>query len=361
MRRDVGAFGHRSLGLRIRPVASNPRLQDGNPIESRQGASTIVVLATGGTIAGTAGSASDHLGYTAAQLGIEPLLASVPELTGVPIESEQVAQIDSKDMSHAIWQTLALRVAHHLARVEVAGIVVTHGTDTLEETAYFLHRVLVCSKPVVLTGAMRPATSSEADGPQNLLDAVALARDPGVGGVLAVLAGTVHDARQVRKVHPRRLDAFSSGDAGPLGVIENGRLREVVRASQEWADHDGGAGALPPISVALTRPVSTWPRVEIVFSHAGASGAVVRALCAEGAERIDGLVVAATGNGTLHHDLEAALLKAQSHGIAVLLSLRCADGRLLPAASHRLPGADDLTPVKARIELMLELMQRTPP
>lgn len=325
-----------------------------------EGAYTIVVLGTGGTIAGTAASACDHLGYTAAQLGVDRLLAGVPGLANVPLETEQVAQIDSKDMSHAIWQALALRVAHHLARAEVRGIVITHGTDTLEETAYFLHRVLAPLKPVVLTGAMRPATSSEADGPRNLLDAVTVACDPGATGVLAVLSGTVHGARNVCKVHPTRLDAFSSGEARPLGAIEDGRL---VHATQGIAPHSI-SDHTAPVSVALAHPVAQWPRVEIVHSHAGASGAVVSALCANGTargRRVDGLVVAGTGNGRLHCDLEAALLVAQSQGIEVLRSLRCGHGRLIPLGGDLLPGADDLPPVKARIELMLSLMQRDLP
>ena len=316
-------------------------------------ASLVVVLGTGGTIAGTAVSSADDSGYTAAQLSIEQLLAAVPERVGGPVESEQVAQVDSKDMSHAIWQTLALRIAHHLARVEVAGIVVTHGTDTLEETAYFLHRVLTPTKPVVLTGAMRPATSERADGPRNLRDAVLVAQQAsGVGltGVLTVLNGVVHGARQVRKAHPARLDAFSSGEAGPLGWVEGGRLRQADAP----APHTVTEAA--PLLAALHVDAADWPRVEIVFSHAGASGAVVRALCDSGA--IDGLIVAATGNGTLHHELETALLAAQAQGVAVLRSARCGDGRVTSAAHGGLPGAGELSPVKARIELMLQLMQR---
>ncbi len=314
-------------------------------------ASLVVVLGTGGTIAGTAASSSDDSGYTAAQLSITQLLATVPGLGGVPIEAEQVAQIDSKDMSHAVWQMLALRVAHHLARTEVAGLVITHGTDTLEETAYFLQRVLAPTKPVVLTGAMRPATSARADGPRNLLDAVALvqqASGAGLTGVLAVLNGVVHGARQVRKAHPTRLDAFDSGEAGPLGVVEAGRLRVVSSAASQ-----ASADAAAPVAHALTRDLRDWPRVEIVISHAGASGAVVRALCADG---VDGLVVAATGNGTLHHDLELALLSAQAQGVAVLRSARSGDGQVTAAAHADVPGAGDLSPVKARIELMLRLL-----
>ena len=190
-------------------------------------ATTVVVLGTGGTIAGTAAQPGDNIGYTAAQLGAEQLVRAIPALAAVPLEAEQVAQIDSKDMDHATWQRLAQRVAFHLGRDDVAGVVITHGTDTLEETAYFLHRVFAPTKPVVLTAAMRPATAQLADGPQNLLDAVGVARHPRAQGVIVVMAGAVHRAVDVRKRHSYRVDAFGSGDAGPVAWIEEGALREV--------------------------------------------------------------------------------------------------------------------------------------
>jgi len=306
-------------------------------------ARTIVVLGTGGTIAGTSAVAGDNVGYTAAQIGVSQLVQAVPVLAPAPIECEQVAQIDSKDMGFAVWRTLALRVAHHLARADVAGIVVTHGTDTLEETAYFLQRVLAPAKPVVMTAAMRPATSLQSDGPQNLLDAVRVVGHAGAQGVVAVVNGQVHSAHDVRKTHTYRVDTFSSSDAGPLGVMEEEKLRLWRAWPQGMAM---GAERLPA-------DVGAWPRVEIIGSYAGASGAVVRALCASG---VQGLVVAATGNGALHHELEAALLEAQANGVRVLRSSRCLNGRVLGKADDRLPSADDLTPVKARIELMLGLM-----
>ncbi len=147
---------------------------------SEQKSKKVVVLGTGGTIAGRASCASDNIGYTAAQVGVADLLASVPGLDAVlaghRLHSEQVAQVDSKDMGFALWQALASRISDHLAQPDVTGVVITHGTDTLEETAYFLHAVLPLalqnSKPVVLTCAMRPATALSPDGPQNLLDAV---------------------------------------------------------------------------------------------------------------------------------------------------------------------------------------------
>ncbi|MEP7101661.1 MAG: asparaginase, partial [Burkholderiales bacterium] len=230
--------------------------------------SVVVVLGTGGTIAGTAARAGDNVGYTAAQLGAAQLVAAIPALAGAPIEVEQVAQIDSKDMGFAVWRALAVGVSKHLERPEVAGIVITHGTDTLEETAYFLQRVLAPIKPVVLVAAMRPATSLQADGPQNLLDAMVVAREPGARGVVAVLAGQVHSALDVRKLHTYRLDAFGSGDAGVIAQLEEGRLRR----HREWP---AGAG----VGLArLPREGEPWPVVEIVTSHAEARGTLVRAL-----------------------------------------------------------------------------------
>ncbi|MCH8856649.1 MAG: asparaginase, partial [Proteobacteria bacterium] len=172
----------------------------------------VVLLGTGGTIAGTARSANDGVGYTAAQLNVDDLLRAVPALSACRLEAHQVAQLDSKDMDFLTWQRLAAAAHEHLARPEVGGIVITHGTDTLEETAYFLHRVLAPTKPVVLTAAMRPATSLAPDGPQNLYDAVQLALAPGAAGVVVSLAGRVHDAIQVRKTHSYRVDAFESSD-----------------------------------------------------------------------------------------------------------------------------------------------------
>ena len=308
----------------------------------------IVVLGTGGTIAGTAASPDDVVGYTPGQIAIDALLTGIELPAHTTVECEQVAQIDSRSMTHAIWQTLAQRVAHHLAKPEVTGIVITHGTDTLEETAWFLQRVLAPHKPVVLTGAMRPATAALADGPQNLSDAITVARELGEPGVLAVLAGALHDALHLRKAHPLRLDdAFDSGEVGPLGLISGGRVR--------WLRLGAAAGQTTAVGhPALRLAVAEWPRVEIVASHAGATGAVVNALCAQG---IAGLVVSATGNGSVHADMQAALVEAQARGVAVLCSPRYGDGCWNAQAIDRLPLVDVLTPAKARVELMIRLME----
>ena len=306
--------------------------------------SIVVVLGTGGTIAGTAARAGDNVGYTAAQLGAAQLVASIPALVGVPMEVQQIAQLDSKDMDFAVWRALAVAVSEQLARADVCGIVITHGTDTLEETAYFLQRVLAPAKPVVLAAAMRPATALQADGPQNLLDAIRVAQTAGARGVVAVLAGTVHSALDLRKRHTYRLDAFDSGDAGAIGHIEEGRLRR----HRDWPTSDAVGLARLPLEAA------PWPRVEIVTSHAGSSAALVPALRASG---VAGIVAAGTGNGTLHHVLEAALLDAQAAGVSVLRSSRCLGGSVIDLTpAPVLPSAGALTPVQARVELMLRLL-----
>lgn len=310
----------------------------------------IVILGTGGTIAGRAASQSDNIGYAAAQVGVDQLVAAIPAVTQAgPILIEQVAQIDSKDMSFTVWAQLAGRVNHFLAQPDVQGIVITHGTDTLEETAYFLQRVCQPGKPVVLTCAMRPATALAPDGPQNLLDALSVARQPGAKGVVAVCAGTIHSALDVQKVHTYQLDAFSSGDAGPLGYVEEG----AVRLLRNWPETNEKWEPVAGKDMATLAKLIEWPRVEIVMNHVGASGFVVEALLTQG---VHGLVVAATGNGSVHQALEAALLKAQAAGVKVVRATRCLNGRVLPKPGDRLSDSNGLSPVKARIELLLRLL-----
>ncbi|MET1114384.1 MAG: asparaginase [Comamonas sp.] len=314
-------------------------------------------MATGGTIAGTAAHASEGVGYTAAQLGVEQLLHAVPDLArvaGGKLLTEQVAQLDSKDMDHATWTTLARRCAHWLARDEVGAVVITHGTDTLEETAWFLQQVLPPGKPVVLTCAMRPATALLADGPQNLRDAVACAVDAQARGVLVVAAGQVHGARAVRKLHPYRVDAFSSAEQGALGWVEEGR----VRWQQPPGSIDAQGGAFAGLLQRLSQHAA-WPWVEVIGSHVGADGRAVDALLAQG---VQGLVVAATGNGTLHQALEPALQRAVDAGVPVWISTRCGEGQVVAAprgAQVPLQSAFrpvELPPLKARIELQLTLL-----
>ena len=315
-------------------------------------ASRVVILGTGGTIAGSARRPGDNVGYEAARIGIADLLAAVPMLGreggAETLEAEQLAQIDSKDMDFDVWRRMALRLESHLARDDVQAVVLTHGTDTLEETAYFLHRVVQPAKPVVLTAAMRPTTALQADGPQNLLDAVTVARTAGATGVLVVMAGAVHGALDVRKVHPYRLDAFSSGDAGVLAQVEEAALR----CHRAWPAAGNDADRFR--AADLPANPDRWPRVDIVTSHAGADGRIVTALRQAG---VDGIVAACTGNGTLHRRLEAALLDAQAAGVRVVRSSRCLDGTVLGGEASGLVSAGALTPVKARVALVLDLLR----
>ncbi|MBL5978235.1 asparaginase [Comamonas sp. NyZ500] len=313
----------------------------------------IVILGTGGTIAGVAEQAGASVGYRAAQLGVAQLLQAVPDLERVAaasLQAEQLAQLDSKDMDHATWHALALRCAELLARDDVSGIVITHGTDTLEETAWFLQCVLRPTKPVVLTCAMRPATAISADGPGNLRDAVACAADTQAAGrgVLAVVAGRVFSARQVRKVHPYRVDAFDGSGAGPLGWVEEGRLR--------WA-----TGGLPVVAASSTAialpPADHWPLVELLHSHAGCNSAVALAVVqAWHAEGVRAVVVVGTGNGTVHQALGPALDWAQAQDMALRITTRCEEGQVVQAEGAQDGRVSSLPAVKARISLMLELM-----
>lgn len=320
---------------------------------------TLVVLGTGGTIAGRSAQAQDNVGYQAATLSVGEVLATLPRSSGWDVETEQVAQVDSKDMGASVWRALLSRTQHHLQRPEVRGIVITHGTDTLEETAYLLQTVLNPAKPVVLASAMRPASALVPDGPQNLQDALRLAGEPQARGVVAVCAGVVHGAMEVRKVHPYRLDAFDSGECGPLGVVEEGRIRlwrPWPNAVQHRADLLERLLACP-----------CWPRVEWLNSHADAGAGLVQALLAQRQAALTqgwdetrvlrGLVVAGTGNGTVHRSLEEALRLAQAQGVEVWLTTRCAQGRVVPAQDGRLAfTCTDLPPAKARLALTLALL-----
>ncbi|WP_431103272.1 asparaginase [Roseateles noduli] len=305
-------------------------------------AQTLVIIGTGGTIAGASGSATDNVGYKAGSLSVESLVSAVPALASKALEAEQLAQLDSKDMDHATWARLARRVREHLDRPEVRGIVITHGTDTLEETAYLLQRVLAPEKPVVLTAAMRPATAIQADGPQNLLDAVAVAEAESVRGVVAVVAGQVWSGLELRKTHSYRLNAFEAGpDAGPLAVVEEGALRRF----RDWPQGEALGVTLLP------EDASRWPWVEVLGSHAGSEA---RSLDAWRAAGLQGLVLACTGNGTLNRALDAPVQALKDAGIPVWRTTRCAQGRIVGASDE--PAAA-LSPWAARIELMLTLLR----
>lgn len=318
---------------------------------------TVMVLGTGGTIAGRASSASDNIGYKAGEVSVSDLLGDVLVPAGVQVQAHQVAQIDSKDMGPAVWRPLLKAVRDALNNPAVCGVVVTHGTDTLEETAYLLQRVLNPAKPVVLVSAMRPATAMLRDGPQNLQDGLQLAAMSGARGVLAVCMGQVHSGVDVRKVHNHNLVAFDSGDAGCVGDLREGRWTQW----RPWPQ-------LPPTDEGLLDKLLSprpWPRVEWVTSHGGQDGYGVRSMLAASqtawqSGQIDavlkGLLVAGTGNGTVHQDLEAALMEAQAAGVHVRRTTRVAQGSVIDAGNGGFE-VSRLPPAKARLELMLDLLQ----
>ena len=336
----------------------------------------IVILGTGGTIAGQADTSTQGVGYRAGQLTVQSLLQAVPDLpqlaagrTGAVLDAAQLAQIDSKDMDWNVWRTLLVAVQQALADDATQALVITHGTDTLEETAWLLQAVLQPAKPVVLTCAMRPATSLQADGPQNLRDAVAVAASGKAGGragVWVVAAGQAHSAQQVLKVHPYRLNAFSSYEGGPCAYIEEGCVRWLgsAAAGLPWSAQD----------VERLLAAETLPWVEIVQSGALQGARAVQALVAAG---VQGLVVAGTGNATVHQAMHQALLEARNQGVEVWVTSRCLEGQVVTSAeavawqassdaisAHLVRSTGNaeldyvlLPPSKARVAMMLDLLR----
>ncbi len=314
----------------------------------------IRVLATGGTIAGaqTVGSR----GYQAAAFSIEALVSAVPQLaTLARLEVEQVAAIGSQDMDEAVWLKLAARTAAALAEPDIAAVVITHGTDTMEETGYFLNLVVPSAKPVVLVGAMRPATEMSADGPMNLYNAVAVAAHPETAGrgVLVVANDEIHFAREVAKTNTTQVGTFKATHRGLAGLVHAGRLHLYAPPVRSHTAQSEFAGALP----------AALPRVDIVYAHAGMGRELVDAAVRAGAR---GLVVAGVGDGNLHANALAACAAAARAGVAVVRSSRTGGGVIernieIPDDELGFIAADELNPQKARVLLMLGLTRTAAP
>jgi L-asparaginase len=308
----------------------------------------IVILGTGGTIAGLAPDPSRPCEYAAAQLKLDALMGNLPR-AGDTMDwvTEQVAQIDSKDMSAAVWRRLLARVVHHLQDPQVSGLVITHGTDTLEETAFLLAAVLPQEKPVILTGAMRPANVPGADGPTNLGDAMAAAMTL-PAGVWVVFAGHVHPAWQVQKVHATALNPYVSGRDEPMGTVHRGDLQGYFVPSRPEGDW-------PEPAQVLT---ADWPRVELLTSHADATDWWLHSFLhpAQGVSALRGLVIAGTGNGTWNSAWDDALKQLSDAGVAIWVSTRCIASGLTPEFQgtpwRRVPWS----PAQARVGLMLSLI-----
>jgi L-asparaginase len=309
----------------------------------------VKLLATGGTIAGAAASGAAR-GYRAGVFSLRTLIAAAPGIeTLARLDAGHVARIGSQDMGEAVWRTLARRAQAALDDPAVAGVVVTHGTDTMEETAYFLNLVVRSPKPVVLVGAMRPATAMSSDGPMNLYNAVATAAHPEAGGrgVLVVANDDIHFAREVTKTSTTQVGTFKSTHRGLAGLVNSARIHfygpPVRRHTMASAFEVPGRAALP--------------RVEIVYAHAGMGPELIAGAVRAGAR---GLVIAGVGNGNLGARAREAAGRAARAGVAVVRSSRTGGGiveRNVEMDDDRLGfiAADELNPQKARILLMLGL------
>jgi L-asparaginase len=320
-----------------------------------QGLPSIGVLSTGGTIASRQDPAKG--GYVPALSG-EDLVAAVPAIKKIAqIQVEQISNIPSPDMTPEIWLRLAGRINELLARPEIAGVVVTHGTDTLEETAYFLDLTINSNKPVILVGAQRPASDPDSDGPRNLLDAIRVATAPeAVGkGAMIVMNGQINAARDVTKTNTSQVETFRSLEFGAIGTVDAEKVR-LYRAPLRRQT----------FTVDSTTKLG---RVEIVMSYAGADGLLVRSLARNNS--IQGLVVSGTGLGDVSGTMFDAIQEFRAHGLPVVISTRVPTGRVFPlsagkgsALTLRQIGcvlADNLSPQKARILLMLGLAKTRDP
>jgi len=311
---------------------------------------TIVILATGGTIAGSGATSTTTVGYKAATVPVDALIQAVPELKNIAqVRGEQVFQIASQNMTNDNWLKLAKRVNELFQQPDVDGVVVTHGTDTLEETAYFLDLVVKSERPVVLVGAMRPSTALSADGPINLYNAVLVAGDKEAAGkgVLVCLDDEINAARDVTKTNTSTAETFKAPELGLLGYVQGSRVafyRLPARRHTTKSEFDLSA-------------VDKLPEVEIVYGYENVSRTAIDALAAA---HVDGIVYAGVGDGNPSETTEQALADARRSGVIVVRSARVGNGIVARNAEvnddqRDFVVSDTLNPQKARILLMLAL------
>jgi L-asparaginase len=311
----------------------------------------IVVLATGGTIAGAA-SSDVQAGYASGQVGVEQLLAAVPQAKKLAtLRGEQISNIGSQDMNDEVWLKLAKRVNELAAQADVDGIVITHGTDTIEETSYFLNLVVKSRKPVVMTASMRPSTALSADGPLNFFNAVGVAasKDAAGRGVLVVINDWIHGARSLTKTSTTAVQTFMSPLQGILGTVAYGtaefyRTPVEKHTLQSEFSLDG---------------VTALPRVDIIMAHANMDGVLLNAAAAAGAK---GVVVAGVGNGNMTAAALEALAALSKKGVITVRSTRVATGRVgrnveVDDDKLGLIASDELSAPKARVLLRLALLK----
>lgn len=316
---------------------------------------TIVVLATGGTIAGAA-SSDVTAGYTSGQVGVEQLLNAVPQARKLAnLRGEQIANIGSQDMNDEVWIKLATRVNELLAMPDVSGVVITHGTDTIEETAFFLNLVVKSDKPVVMTASMRPSTALSADGPLNYYNAVAVAANKNANGrgVLVVLNDWIHGASSLTKTSTTAVQTFMSPLSGLIGTVAYGTI--------EW--YRGPVGKHGLTSDFAVDKTTVLPRVDIVMAMENMDGALINASTAAGAK---GIVIAGVGNGNMTKTALDALEAQAKKGVVCVRSSRVTTGQV----GRNVEVDDDkmgfvaslgLNPQKARVLLRLALLKTNDP
>ena len=310
----------------------------------------IAIVATGGSIAGIGPDRMDFILYPelGEHLTIEQSLARIPEVNDIArVEAEDLISVGSTAIGPLEWLRLTQRIEQLLAQ-GVDGVVVTHGTATLEETAYFLHLTVKSTKPVVVTGAMRPPTAIGTDADLNLLDAVRIAASPNAAGMgaLTVLNNEIHSGRDVTKSNTFRVETFRPNELGFLGYADSDG--EVVFYRAPLRKHTTA-------TVFNVGQMDSLPRVDIVYAYAGADGLLVDAVRQN---RSDGLVVAGFGGGTFPPDVTAAAARAVQDGIPVVLASRSTAGRVVMTPRKEEQGfivSDNLMPPKARVLLMLAL------
>ncbi|WP_127061824.1 asparaginase [Veillonella sp. 3627] len=306
----------------------------------------IMMIGTGGTIAGTGNGSSALTEYRAGSIGVDDLMQAVPDLEEYgPFESVQFSNIDSSEMSPYRWGHLALLVNEVAERDDIGGIVITHGTDTMEETAYFLQLTVNTNKPVVMTGSMRPATALSADGPVNLLQAVQVARSKNAWnqGVLVVMNGYIDSAREVAKLHTTDVATFGNIQLGHMGCVQNGQAYFYYTPCRKYTTD----------SEFVLREEVEFPAVGIVNLYGGMDTEILNMV----ANRSQGIVIGGFGHGTLPQGVRDTLKKIT---IPKVRSSRIGNGIVSSNSSDMKEGfivSDSLSPVKARILLMLALQQ----
>lgn len=311
----------------------------------------IVILATGGTIAG-AGASSTGSAYTSGQVKIDAMIDAVPNIRKLAnIKGEQLSNVGSQDMSVKIWLDLANRINTLLAQPDVDGVVITHGTDTQEETAYFLTLVVKTDKPVVLTGSMRPSTALSADGPLNLYNAVALAANPTAKGygVMVVMNDEIHSAHDVKKMITTPVQTFMSPQEGLIGTVIFG---DVLFFHRPGGRHTTN-------SEFSVTGVTALPRVDIVYGCADMSPDLIDIMVKAGAK---GIVIAGLGDGNVNTATLDAIKRATKAGVVVVRASRVPLGAVLIKGEvvdteYGSVSSDELNPQKARVLLMLALLK----